>query len=72
MASNKSKPLAVGDRVACVSGGPKGVIREIREESKRPTLKESTQDDTTGTSVVVLWDNGTLSHFAPGALEHTK
>ena len=39
-------------------------------ETVRQSIKESNQAP--GIAITVLWDNGTKSHFVPGALEKVK
>ena len=59
----------IGDKVV-VNGkkGPIGVVKEIRIETMRTSAKEKDKEGL-GMSVTVIWDNGTISHFVPEALE---
>jgi len=58
-----------GDLVRRSGGkGPQGRVQHIRVESVRSSLKEE-GGEPPGTTVTVLWDNGTLSHFVPNGLE---
>ena len=58
-----------GDRVKR-SGtvGPMGTVQNIRVETVRQSIKVDGAEPP-GIAVTVLWDNGTKSHFVPGALE---
>ncbi len=61
--------LKVGDRVTRKGvPGPRGTVRKVRVEMVRTTIKEDGIEPP-GESILVLWDNGTLSHFVPEALE---
>ena len=60
-----------GDRVKRFeTEGPFGTVENIRIETVRQSIKESNQAP--GIAITVLWDNGTKSHFVPGALEKVK
>lgn len=60
-----------GDRVRRTgSEGPFGTVENIRVETLRQSIKES--NDAPGIAITVLWDNGTKSHFVPGALDKVK
>ena len=58
-----------GDRVKRLgTGGPWGTVQNIRIETVRQSIKVDGAEPP-GVAVTVLWDNGTKSHFVPGALE---
>jgi len=61
----------VGDQVVRRGqAGPVGIVRKIRQETVRTSLKESTDgEEEAAVTVTVLWDNGTTSHFVPEGLE---
>ena len=48
--------------------GPKGTVQNVRIESVRTSVKAEGAEPP-GIAVTVLWDNGTLSHFVPSALQ---
>lgn len=61
--------LKKGDRVRRVDAeGPLGTIQNVRIETVRQSIKTDSNEPP-GVTVTVLWDNGTVSHFVPGALE---
>jgi len=61
-----------GDRVRQVGNvGPLGTVMKVRIERTRQSIKES-GNDSPGVSVMVLWDNGTTSHFVTESLEKAK
>ena len=58
-----------GDRVKRFGTlGPLGTVQNIRVETVRQSIKVEAGEPP-GVAVTVLWDNGTKSHFVPGALE---
>lgn len=58
-----------GDRVKRLGTiGPMGTVQNIRIETVRQSIKVDGAEPP-GIAVTVLWDNGTKSHFVPGALE---
>lgn len=60
----------VGDQVVRKGqAGPVGLVRKIRKETIRTTLKESKDGaEDPAVTITVLWDNGTTSHFVPEGL----
>ena len=65
-----AKNFKVGDRVVrSLLPGSKGYVKELREEA---SVVGDTRDKESLMIVGVQWDNGTLSFFGPGGLEHTK
>ena len=48
--------------------GPIGTVQNVRMETVRASVKKEGAEPP-GVAVTVLWDNGTLSHFVPDALE---
>lgn len=65
-------PFKVGDKVVRPDvEGPAGTVKSIRVETVRDSLRQG-EEETPGITVTVLWDNGTLSHFIPDALEKSK
>lgn len=64
MAAEKNEnKLAVNDRVKRVSGqGCHGIVKDVRVETTSATSKEKPL------LVLVQWDNGTASYFAPESL----
>ena len=58
-----------GDRVVRPDiVGPKGTVQNVRIESVRMSVKAEGAE-APGVAITVLWDNGTLSHFVPSALQ---
>lgn len=73
MASNEVLEMELnlqkGDRVKRLGTmGPLGTVQNIRVETVRQSIKVE-GGEPPGIAVTVLWDNGTKSHFVPGALE---
>ena len=59
--------LKVGDRVTQADkGGLKGIIKDILSEV---TAKADQKEREKSLLISVLWDNGTLSYFAPEKLK---
>jgi len=64
------KQFNIGDRVVKAgSKGPVGTVRNIRKEIIRESIKEKENSEPPSVTIVVLWDNGTTSHFVPDGLE---
>ena len=60
-----SKNLKVNDRVKRVKArGCQGIVRDVRHE-----ITAASEQKEKPLIVTVQWDNGTLSHFSPEALE---
>ena len=66
---DRSIEFQEGDRVRQVGNqGPLGTVMKVRIERTRASIKE-TGNDSPGVSVMVMWDNGTASHFVTESLE---
>lgn len=64
-----AKEFKLGDRVVRKGHpGPSGTVKKIRIETVRTSVKQDGLEPP-GVTVLVLWDNGTLSHFVPEGLE---
>lgn len=69
MSENTFQDFSIGDKVKRVLvDGPVGVVKNIRTETIRTTLK-SDEKEPPSVCITVVWDNGTLSHFVPDGLE---
>ena len=50
------------------TAGPKGTVQKVRTDTVRSSIVNS-KDMDRGTTVTVIWDNGTVSHYISGSLE---
>ncbi|MCC6933616.1 MAG: hypothetical protein IT292_10235 [Deltaproteobacteria bacterium] len=58
-----------GDRVTRPGvNGPVGTVQNVRIETVRASVKQEGAEPP-GVAITVLWDNGTVSHFVPDALQ---
>ena len=75
---NNSSSFQIGDRVVKIDeatgkkiSGPLGTVQNIRVETTRTSLQRQ-DNEPLGVAVTVIWDNGTVSHFVPEALQLAK
>ena len=68
----KEGSYKIGDRVVrSETTGPTGTVTKVRSDTGHASKRDREKDEK-GTTIAVLWDNGTLSHFIPEGLSLQK